>query len=109
METRNADIIIVGAGIIGLAHAHMAGKSGKKVVVFERNPAAVGASIANFGMLSVAERWYGVYAKHHDKPYIRFRPDDSVEVVTGLGGAGMTLSFGVAAETFSLLSMRGAA
>jgi D-hydroxyproline dehydrogenase subunit beta len=59
--------------------------------------------------LAVAERWHGVYAKHFDKPYLRFQPEDGVEVVTGLGGAGMTLSFGVAAETFGLLSMRGAA
>jgi D-hydroxyproline dehydrogenase subunit beta len=53
---------------------------------------------------SIAERWYGVYAKHAEKPWIRFRPEDGVEVVTGLGGAGMTLSFGVAAETFENLS-----
>jgi glycine/D-amino acid oxidase-like deaminating enzyme len=51
---------------------------------------------------SIAERWYGVYAKHLEKPYIRFKPEESVEVVTGLGGAGMTLSFGVATETFEL-------
>ncbi len=51
--------------------------------------------------LNVAERWYGVYAKHPEKPFVRFSPQDGVEVVTGLGGAGMTLSFGVAAETFA--------
>jgi glycine/D-amino acid oxidase-like deaminating enzyme len=51
---------------------------------------------------SIAERWYGVYAKHPDQPYVRFQPEPGVEVVTGLGGAGMTLSFGVAAETFAL-------
>lgn len=49
--------------------------------------------------LTASERWFGVYAKHFDKPYLRFQPQDGVEVVTGLGGAGMTLSFGVAAET----------
>lgn len=59
--------------------------------------------------LSVAERWYGVYAKHFDKPYLRFDPEDGVEVVTGLGGAGMTLSFGVASETFGDRSHGGAA
>jgi FAD dependent oxidoreductase TIGR03364 len=51
--------------------------------------------------LSIEERWYGVYAKHPEKPYIRFYPERGVEVITGLGGAGMTLSFGVAAETFA--------
>ena len=59
--------------------------------------------------ISVAERWYGVYSKHHERPYVRFRPSDGVEVVTGLGGAGMTLSFGVAAETFGVLSVGGEA
>ena len=52
---------------------------------------------------SIAERWHGVYAKHFEKPYVRFHPEEHVEVITGLGGAGMTLSFGVAAETFGLL------
>ena len=59
--------------------------------------------------LSVAERWFGVYAKHFEKPYLRFQPEDTVEVVTGLGGAGMTLSFGVAAETFDRYVNGGAA
>jgi glycine/D-amino acid oxidase-like deaminating enzyme len=50
--------------------------------------------------LSVSERWHGVYAKHPSQPYLRIRPAEDVEIITGLGGAGMTLSFGVASETF---------
>jgi len=49
---------------------------------------------------AIAERWHGVYAKHPQHPYLRFRPEENVEVVTGLGGAGMTLSLAVAEETF---------
>jgi FAD dependent oxidoreductase TIGR03364 len=45
------DIAIVGAGIIGLAHAYLAAKSGLKVIVFERDPTATEASIRNFGMI----------------------------------------------------------
>lgn len=47
----SADIAIVGAGIAGLAHAYMALQKGYKVVLFEREQFAVGASVRNFGLL----------------------------------------------------------
>ena len=48
---RSADIAIVGAGIVGLAHAYAALRKGYKVVLFEREQFAIGASIRNFGLL----------------------------------------------------------
>ena len=47
------DVAIVGAGIMGLAHAVHAVRSGLTVAVFERHPEARGASTRNFGMLAV--------------------------------------------------------
>jgi FAD dependent oxidoreductase TIGR03364 len=49
--------------------------------------------------LEIAQHWHGVYAKHPDQPYLSLSPAPNVRVVTATGGAGMTLSFGLAEET----------
>lgn len=53
MKHRSYDLAIVGAGIVGLAHALAACKRGKKVVVIDRDSVANGASIRNFGFVTV--------------------------------------------------------
>ncbi len=52
----------------------------------------------------VTERWYGVYAKHPTRPYVSETLSEGVHVVTAVGGAGMTLSFGLAEREVARLS-----
>ena len=53
MASDSFDLAIVGAGIVGLAHALAAARLGKRVVVIDRDAQANGASIRNFGFVTV--------------------------------------------------------
>jgi FAD dependent oxidoreductase TIGR03364 len=53
------DVAVVGAGICGLAHALAAARRGKNVVVIDRDAEANGASIRNFGFVTVTGQQRG--------------------------------------------------
>lgn len=53
------DLAVVGSGICGLAHALAAARRGKRVIVIDRDAQANGASIRNFGFITVTGQQAG--------------------------------------------------
>ncbi len=49
--SRTVDVAVVGAGIVGVAHALEAARRGLTVALFERGMLASGASVRNFGLI----------------------------------------------------------
>ena len=62
--SRSYDVAVVGAGICGLAHALAAARRGKRVVVIDRDAQANGASIRNFGFITVTGQQRGDCWRH---------------------------------------------
>jgi len=54
------DLVVAGAGIVGLAHALAAARRGLRVLVLERDTRAVSASVRNFGFVTITGQDEGV-------------------------------------------------
>lgn len=54
------DCLIVGRGIVGLAHALAAARHGLRVAVLDREARSVGASVRNFGFVTVTGQQAGI-------------------------------------------------
>jgi FAD dependent oxidoreductase TIGR03364 len=54
------DVLVVGRGIVGLAHAWAATRLGLHVAVIDRETHAVGASVRNFGFVTVTGQQAGI-------------------------------------------------
>src|SRR5471032_1570921 len=59
----HSDILIVGAGILGLSHAYAAARRGLEVTVFERSATPLGASVRNFGQALVTGQPPGIMSE----------------------------------------------
>ena len=59
MQHSRYDVAIVGTGIVGLTHALAAVRAGSRVVVIDRDAQANGASIRNFGFVTVTGQEQG--------------------------------------------------
>jgi FAD dependent oxidoreductase TIGR03364 len=81
---KSYDLAVVGSGIVGLGSALAAARAGKRVVVVERDAACIGASIRNFGFVTVSGQRRGVHwqrARRSRDVWAEVAPKAGIEVV----------------------------
>lgn len=62
------------------------------------------STFARFKDFSILETWHGIYPKlTNGESHVFLSPEPGVYILNGLGGAGMTLSFGLGEEVVSTL------
>jgi D-hydroxyproline dehydrogenase subunit beta len=103
---RSADLVVVGAGIVGLAHAIEASNRGLSVVVIDRDERAVGASVRNFGHIGTTLQGgqEAVYAAAARERWLSLAPKAGFELLE----AGTLMVARSAAELAVLEEFAGA-
>lgn len=84
----SSDVIVVGSGIVGMACAWAALQQGLRVTVLDRDPVCIGASIRNFGFVTVTGQGSGATwrrARRSRDVWAELAPKAGIEVLhTGL-------------------------
>lgn len=78
------DLVIVGAGIVGLAHAVAATRLGLRVAIIDRDAQANGASVRNFGFVTVTGQEQGQVwrrAKRSREVWASIAPKAQIDVI----------------------------
>ncbi len=103
------DLAIVGGGIVGLAHAWAARREGLSVIVVDRDQRAVGASVRNFGFVTVTGQGRGETwrrARRTAEVWAEIAPLADIPVVhTGLLVAGRRAECEAVFEAFLATEM----
>ncbi|MCK0440643.1 TIGR03364 family FAD-dependent oxidoreductase [Gordonia alkaliphila] len=122
------DVLVVGAGVLGLGHALAALEQGQRVIVLEREHRIVGASVRNFGhvgatvqsgelrdlALGARQRWLsvadaaGIEARREGAGLAVARRTDELEVLTELAGSRDSVRLLTPAQVVDRLGGAGA-
>ena len=86
------DLIVVGAGILGTFHAFHAAKSGKKVLILEKDNYPIGSTVQNFGQAvpsGLAGKWFdlgrrslSIYKEIQQESDISVRQNGSIYIAS---------------------------
>lgn len=83
-DSRHADVIVIGAGMLGTFHAYFAAQKGYKTLLIERNTFPSDASTRNFGMIvqSIVEadgEW-AAFARASRETYLALQQEHDIGV-----------------------------
>jgi sarcosine oxidase, subunit beta len=91
----NADVVIIGAGVVGGAIAYYLSKMGKSVIILEQDEVAGGASGGNNGQISIIDREPGIeleWAAESMKKYREYEEKGEFETDLDITG-GLALFY----------------